>query len=174
VWGSVWLVRWDRLFDDLEAQVAEIERDERDALVDELRDGDWAGTSWRQLLGGMVALEVVGAGRVEGEVALVNEHLVQLTGDRVDHVIAASAVTVVHAAERRADEPGRVASSLGWGHVFRALRDDGEPIAVRLLDGSTREGTVEVVGKDFVRLVTTSGRVQDVVWSAVAMVSGRR
>lgn len=167
-------VRWDRLFEELEGQASDIEREERDALVDELRDGDWAETSWRDLCGGSVVLEVTGAGRVEGQVALVNERLVQLTGDRAHHVIAVSAVTAVHAAERRADDPGRVGGALGWGHVLRALRDVGEEISVRLADGSSREGVVEVVGRDFVRLVTPAGRAQDVVWTAIVMVSGRR
>jgi hypothetical protein len=166
-------VRWDRLFDDLEAQVADLERDERDALVDELRDGDWSETSWRQLLGGRVSLGVRGIGRVEGEVVLVNEHIVQLMGDRTAHVIATAAVEVVLAAERRADDPGPVGASLGWGHVLRALRDAGEPVAVRLVDGTVRDGVVEVVGRDFVRLATAPDRAQDVTWTAIAMVSGR-
>ena len=118
-------MRWDRLFEDLEAQVDELERDERDALVEELRDGDWAETSWRDLLGGRVVLEVAGAGVLEGEVALVNERLVQLAGERMDHVVAADAVVAVHATQRRADETGRVSDALGWGHVFRAVRDAG-------------------------------------------------
>ena len=166
-------VRWDRLFDDLEAQVADLEREERDALVVELRDGEWADTSWLDLLGGRVAVEVAGCGRVEGTATLVNERVLQISGDRTDHVVSTTAVLVVHSAERRADPAGRVADSLGWGHVFRALRDVGDGIAVRLVDGSSREGTVDVVGADFVRLTTAGGRSQDVLWSGVAMVSGR-
>lgn len=171
--GYCAVVRWDRLFDDLEAQADDLERQERDALVDELRDGDWAETRWRHLLGGQVAIEVVGGGRVEGEVTLVNDRLVQVSGERTDHVVAASAVLVVHAAERRAEPVGRVGTALGWGHVFRALRDAGEPVVVRLVDGSSREGEVVAVGADFVRLATPSGRSQDVVWPAIVMVSGR-
>jgi hypothetical protein len=167
-------VRWDRLFDDLEAQASDIERDERDALVDELRDGEWAETSWRELLGGSVALDVLGCGRVEGQARLVNDRLVQVTAERADHVIAAGAVLVVHSAQRRADGLGRVEAAVGWGHVFRALRDAGEEVTVRLVDGSSREGTPELVGRDFVRLASPSGRRQDVLWTAVAMVSGRR
>jgi hypothetical protein len=166
-------VRWDRLFDDLEGQADELEREERDALVDELRDGTWAETRWRQLLGGRVALEVLGGARVEGEVVLVNDVVVQISGERTDHVVAAGAVLVVHASERRADDLGRVAASLGWGHVFRALRDSGDEIVVRLVDGSSREGVVTAVGGDFVRLSTPAGRAQDVVWDAIVMVSGR-
>jgi hypothetical protein len=172
-WASVTDVRWNRLFDELEAQAGDLERDERDLLVNELRDGEWAETSWRDLAGGHVAVEVMGSGLVEGRVTLVNQHLLQLSGDRVDHVVAAAAVLVLVSAERRSDETGRVESALGWGHVFRALRDAGEEVAIRLVDGSTREGTVEVVGRDFVRLASVSGRRQDVVWSAIAVVSGR-
>jgi PAS domain-containing protein len=166
-------VRWDRLFDDLEAQAADLEREERDALVDELRDGDWAQTRWRHLVGGRVTLEVVGGGRVDGIVTLVNDRVLQISGDRADHVVAASAVLLVQAAERRADPPGRVSAALGWGHVFRALRDAGEEVVVRLVDGSSREGVVDVVGGDFVRLTTPAGRSQDVVWTGIVMVSGR-
>lgn len=166
-------VRWDRLFDDLEAQAADIEREERDALVDELRDGDWAETAWRQLLGGRVVLEVHGAGRVEGEVVLVNEHVVHVSGPRTHQIVSTRAVMAVHATERRADEPGRVAAALGWGHVFRTVRDAGEEITLRLVDGSSRDGTVDVVGRDFVRVVTASGRAQDVLWTAIAVVSDR-
>lgn len=165
-------MRWDRLFDDLEAQAADVEREERDALVEELRDGEWAETSWRDLIGGRVVLEVQGAGRIEGEASLVNERIVQVTGDRMDHVIAAGAVMVVHAAERRADEPGRVGSALGWGHIFRALRDAAEPVTIRLLDGNSRHGTIDVVGRDFVRVTGDTGRRQDVAWAAIAVVSG--
>jgi hypothetical protein len=172
-WDSVRDVRWDRLFEDLEAQVDDLEREERDALVDELRDGDWAETSWRDLLGGRVVLEVMGAGIVQGEVAMANERLVQLVGERIDHVVASSAVVAVHAAERRADDSGRVAGALGWGHVFRALRDAGQVVVVRSIDASSRDGTIDVVGRDFVRLVVAPGRTQDVVWSTIAVVSGR-
>ncbi|MCL8251786.1 hypothetical protein AERO_10355 [Aeromicrobium fastidiosum] len=166
-------MRWDRLFDDLEAQAEEIEREERDALADELRDGDWAETGWRDLLGGVVTLELVGGARLTGTVTLVNQTLLQVAGDRADHVVSAGAVSVVHAAERRADGTGRVAAALGWGHVFRALRDAGQDVVLHLVDGGSREGVVAAVGADFVRVVTPAGLAQDVVWAAIAVVSGR-
>jgi hypothetical protein len=166
-------VRWDRLFEDLEGQADELEREERDALVDELRDGAWTETRWRHLLGGRVAVEIIGGARVEGEVVLVNDQVLQISGTRTDHVVSAAAVLVVQAAERRADETGRVAASWGWGQVFRALRDAGEEIVVTLVDGTSREGVVAAVGGDFVRLTTLGGRSQDVVWAAIVMVSGR-
>ena len=171
--GSLRDVRWDRLFDDLEAQADDLERDERDALVDELRDGDWAETTWRDLIGGTVSLEVMGVGVVTGEAVLVNDHIVQVVGDRIDHVVAVRAVLAVHATQRRADETGQVAAALGWGHVFRAIRDAGHPVVIRSVDGSSREGTIDVVGRDFVRVLVAPDRYQDVVWASIATVSGR-
>ena len=166
-------MRWDRLFEDLEAQAADLELDERDALADELRDGDWAQTSWRQLLGGHVVLAVRGADRVEGVVTLVNDRLVHLRGDAMDHVVSAAAVMAVQSSERRADAATAVGDALGWGHVFRALREAGEEIRVRLVDGTLRDGSVGVAGRDFVRLRAGSGRDQVVPFDAIAVVSGR-
>lgn len=166
-------VRWDRLFDELEAQVADRELEERDALADELRDGDWAQTTWRQLLGGRVSLQVLGVGRVEGIVALANATLVHLRGDLADQIVSAAAVTTVHASERRADDPTEVGAVLGWGHVLRALRDTGDLVRVRLTDGTSWDGVVDVVGRDFVRLRVESGRSHVIPWSVLAVVSGR-
>lgn len=166
-------MRWDRLFEDLEAQAADLELDERDALVDELRDGDWAQTPWRQLLGGHVVLSVRGADRIEGHVTLVNDRLVHLRGDTLDHVVNAAAVMAVHSSEQRAEASTAVGEALGWGYVFRALRESGEEIRVRLLDGTVRDGSVVVAGRDFVRLRTGSGRDQMVPFDAIAVVSGR-
>jgi hypothetical protein len=166
-------MRWDRLFEDLEAQAADLELDERDALVDELRDGDWAQTSWRQLLGGHVVLAVRGADRIEGDVTLVNDRLVHLRGATLDHVVNAAAVMGVHSSERRADASTPVGEALGWGHVFRALREAGEEIRLRLVDGTVRDGAVLVAGRDFVRLKAGSEHDQVVPFDAIAVVSGR-
>lgn len=166
-------MRWDRLFDDLEAQADDLELQERDALVTDLRDEDWAGTSWRELLGGRVSLDVLGAGRLEGVVTLVNEQLIQLESEGVDHVVAANAVTEVLASQRRADAVTAVGARLGWGRVFRALRDTGEDVRLRLIDGTASDGVVDVVGRDFVRLRSESGRDHVVTWRTIAVVSGR-
>lgn len=166
-------MRWERLFEDLEARAVDLELDERDALVDELRDGDWAQTSWRQLLGGHVVLVVRGADRVEGDVTLVNDRLVHLRGDAMDHVVNASAVLAVQSTQRRADPTTTIGDAMRWSHVFRALREAGEEVRVRLVDGSARDGTVVVAGRDFVRLRAVSGLDQAVPFEAIAVVSGR-
>jgi PAS domain-containing protein len=164
-------MRWERLFAELEAQVGDVEMQDRDALVAELADGNWAATAWRDLLGGQVVLDVQGHGRLEGEVVLVNQRLVQLRGERIDHVVNADAVLAVLSAERRAAGESQVSEKLGWGHVFRALRED--LVRVRRTDGSTVDGQVGVVGRDFVRMRDEAGRDQVLPFGVVAVVSGR-
>jgi hypothetical protein len=163
------------LFADLEGQADDLELTERDVLVDELRDGTWAETSWRELVGGHAVLEVTGLGRIEGEVQLVNDQVVHLAGSSVDHVVATSAVLGVVAAERRAPEESVVSSRLGWGHVLRAARDDDVTLRITRADGTAVDGHVDVVGHDFVRVANDAGRTRMVPFTAVAAVtlSGR-
>ena len=161
-------MRWDRLFADLEGQAADLELEERDALVTELRDGAWAETSWRDLAGGHVVLEVIGLGRVEGEARLVNEVVIHLVSERVDHVVAGSAVLEVVASERRASAPTSVTSRLGWGHVLRAARDDGDWAHLTRTDGASVDGRIDVVGRDFVTVTTDTNRTRRVPFAAIA------
>ncbi len=164
-------MRWERLFTELEAQIGDVEMQDRDALVDELADGDWAATSWRDLVGGQVVLNVQGHGQLAGEAVLVNQRLVQVRDERIDHIVNAEAVLAVVSSERRADDESRVSAGLSWGHVFRALRED--PVRVRRTDGSSVDGMVGVVGSDFVRIRDDSGRDQVLPFNIVAVISGR-
>lgn len=164
-------MRWDRLFADLEGQAADLELEERDVLISDLRDGEWAETSWRDLVGGRVVLDVVGLGRLEGSTRLVNEHVLHLVSERAEHVVATAAVLEVVERERRADPATLVTSRLGWGHVLRAARGDGEQVRITRRDGSTVDGTVDVVGRDFVRLTTNSGRDRTVPFAAIAVLT---
>lgn len=161
-------MRWNRLFADLEGQAADLELEERDALVSELRDGEWAETSWRDLLGGHVVLQVAGLGRVEGEVRLVNEQVVHLASERAEHVVAGGAVLEVIAGERRASSPTVVTSRLGWGHLLRAAKDDGDRTMLTRTDGTTVDGTVDVIGRDFVTVRTGTGRTRTVPFGSLA------
>lgn len=167
-------MRWERLFADLEAQADDLALSERDALVEELRDSDWAQTSWRELLGGHVALQVQGLGLVEGRVELVNERLVHVRASHADVVVAVGAVASVLAHERRADPLSRVGDRLGWRIVLRALRDEDERVRLVRPDGATHDGVVVVVGQDFVTVRDDIGREQAVPFAAIAALVNRR
>ncbi len=168
-------MRWDRLFADLEAEATEIDKAETEGLAADLRDEIWAATSWRDLVGGRVVLEVRGAGQVAGEVAAVNEHLIRVRGELVDHLVACRAVTSVLRTERRADPPGRIEAAMGWSRALRRLRDASEPVRVVLEDGRVVDGLVDVVGADFVRLIAGDAASRLLTLSAISVVttSGR-
>ena len=104
---------------------------------------------------------------------LVNDRLVHLRGDHMDHVVNAVAVMDVTGASGAPRHPTTVDEALGWAHVFRALREAGEEIRVRLIDGTVATGRGGR-RRDFVRLTAGSARDQVMVpFDAIAVVSGR-
>lgn len=163
-------MRWDRLFADLEAETMEMAKAEAEGLAVDLRDEIWAETSWRDLVGGQVVLEVDGAGQVTGEVAAINDRLVRLRAGTGGHLVACSAVSGVLATERRADPPSRIDAAMGWGQALRRLREDAGTVRLVLGDGRTFDGSIEVVGRDFVRIAAGRG-VRMVVLDAIAVVT---
>ncbi len=163
-------MRWDRLFDDLEASAQEAVREERDALADDLRDELLAERSWTESLNGEVLVSVQGAGDVRGVVAGVAEHFVHLLAAHEDVLVARSAVMGLSGGGRGAARRGRA----GWGSVFRAARDDGDPIRLLRRDGQQIEGEVRAVVADAVVVRTPSKRELTIPWSAIALVRRRR
>ena len=91
-----------------------------------------------------------------------------LTSERAEHVVAGAAVLEVIAGERRAPAPTAVTSRLGWGHLLRAARDDGDRTILTRTDGTAVDGTVDVVGRDFVTVTTGAGRTRTVPFAALA------
>ena len=163
-------MRWDRLFADLEAAADDEELLEREALVAELRDEEWARTSWRALVAGEVELEVAGAGTLAGRVTFVNDRLVRLSSGRHEHVVACASVRALTGGEGRAAEPSPVHARLGWPHVLRRLRDEGEPCRVVTTTSTTLAARVDQVLADAV-LVQVGQRRVLVPLDALAVVS---
>jgi hypothetical protein len=162
-------MRWDRLFADLEAAADDDALLEREALVDELRDEVWAATPWRELLGGEVELEVLGAGRIAGRVGLVNERLLRVDAGSTEHVVALDAVLGARA-DARAPAPTSVDARLGWPHVLRRLRDDGDEVRFVRTDGAAWRGTVVRVVDGAVE-VSSADRATLLPLRVLAMVS---
>jgi hypothetical protein len=165
-------MRWQRLFDDLEAQSRDLESEERDALAADLHDETWYQTSWRALLGGRVRLDVEAVGPVEGDVARVGRDFVVVErAGGADVLVALDAVVAVLAWERRSDAtPGH--PLIGWGPALRALRDEGEVVSIVRRDARMHAGPITVVGKDFLTVAEPAGDVS-VLWTALATVSVR-
>ena len=170
-------MRWERLFGELEGYAEHLRLEERDALVTDLREGEWAERSWVDALaGGDIEAEVAvtGIGVLVGRVRMANELVIHLETPTAVQVVAASAVQWVRAGGR---SPGldreSVAARLGWGPVFREAQDERDLVRLTLGDGLVVEGTVTAVGADFVRITVSEDRYRDVPTSAIRLATFR-
>lgn len=168
-------MRWDRLFDELEGHVRHAELVERDALVADLREGEWAERSWIDGLADTsptVELSVLDVGVMTGTVRWATTSVIHVQSASAHHLIAAAAVQWVRGADR---SPGlardSVRARLGWGPVLREAQDERDLLAVTLVGGMVLEGRVTAVGRDFVRLGSDSVRERDIPTDAVRVVT---
>ena len=170
-WASLPGMRWEKLFADLEGIVDDEALTERDALVTELRDGELAATSWQQLAGGDVSLEVAGVGRIDGEVQSGNDHVIHVLTDRAHILVNPVAVLAVLGGSHRAAKRTTVASKLGWSYVFRLLQRDQDRVQIYRRDSSARTGAVVRVGADFVQIRDEAANTPMIPYAAIATVS---
>lgn len=153
-------MRWERLFADLETELAAAEAAERDVevaertraevaklrLVDRLRAAGEAS----------LTIEMGGAGSWSGRVVDTGPDWVLLRGDRRgDAVVALDAVCAVGGLPPRSAVPGsegRVAERFRIGAVLRGVARDRVGVQVWTRDGRTHTGTVDRVGADYLEL----------------------
>ena len=179
--------RWERLFDDLEAQFAAEERRDVEAEVAERTRRERALVSWTDRIAAQgqaeLSLEVAAGQRLTGRVA---DHgadwvLIELaTGAEV--LVSLSSVLAIHGLVARSRE-ATTARRFGWGSVLRALARDRSAVEVVDRAGTRRIGTIDVVLSDAFELAehaldvprrqgNVTGRVV-VPFAAVAMVRRR-
>ena len=153
-------MRWERLFDDVEAQLEAADRAElagevadrtrrevaRLRLVDRLRAS----------IGADLQLRVAGAGAICGRLRRAGEGWLLLAPDAGPSVfVLRDAVLTVDGLPSAAVEPGSegaVLSRLDVGHALRAVARDRSPVSVVLRDGTRLDGTLDRVGADFADL----------------------
>lgn len=153
-------VRWDRLFDDIETQLDADEQAELRGEVDERTRLEVARIGLfdrlRQATGRPVELTVAGLGRVEGVLDRVGpDWLVVEPAPMTSMLVTGAGLLAVGAlplAAMAADATGRIDARIDVRHVLRALARDRAALTIGLADGSTRTGTVDRVGADFVDL----------------------
>jgi hypothetical protein len=151
-------VRWEALFDDLEAQLAAADAQELAAEIADrsrrevarLRLGDRARAS----LGVAVTVGLGAAGTVAGRLRRVGPDWWLLDADRASELLipAAAALWVsgLPAAAADPDAVSVVEGRLGLAHVLRVIARDRSPLTVVLRDGASVAGTIDRVGADFV------------------------
>ena len=153
-------MRWDRLFDDLEAEleaveaaeieseVAERTRFERSRLrlVDRLRGS----------MGRHVGMRVGGAGLLTGEIRAVGVDWLLIrppgSADRLVRTAALLEVTGLAASSAVEGSEGVVAARFALTAVLRGLARDRTVVTITLVDGSALTGTIELAGADLLEL----------------------
>lgn len=173
-WVSLPAMRWEKLFADLEGAADDDALAERDALVNDLRDGERAETSWQQLTGGQVVLDVVGFGRIEGEVLSGNARLIHLRSQQAHLLVNPACVMAVLSSAQHAGTNSVVSAKLGWPTMFRLLQRDQDRVQVVRSDANSMSGTVDFVGADFVRIRDEAGKTPMIPFAAIAAVSCQR
>jgi hypothetical protein len=159
------VVRWERLFDDLEAQLEAGEAAELDA---EIADRALAEVARLRLVdrvrasaGALIEVDLGGGMRASGVLRRVGaDWLLLEPGEGLaegggETVVPIGAVHVVRGLGRRSSEPGSeglVAAKLSFGYALRRLAADRARVLVTLADGRTVAGRMLRVGADFVEL----------------------
>lgn len=151
----------DELFgmlEDLEAQAQAAYAAEREA---ELRDRSASeyqrvtlGARLMASVGQELSLEVLGVGRVRGELARVARGWLVVRAGWHEWIVRHAAVASVSGASSRAvpEVAWPAVATLGLGSPLRRLADAGGECALHLLDGGRHEGVVRRVGADFLEL----------------------
>jgi hypothetical protein len=150
-------MRWERLFDDLEAQLEGGARDEFDAEVADRTRREVARVRLfdriRSAGDRPLRLTVIGAGNLGGTVRRVGQGWLLIEIDQGDAVVTEPAILAVEGLAVAATEPGSaVEARTTIGHILRALARDRSPVRIVLRDGSPVAGTIDRVGADFIDL----------------------
>jgi hypothetical protein len=153
-------MRWDALFADLEAQLAEAARAEFTAEVADRSRREAASLRLVDRLGGLrgqqIRLVAVGGVSVAGALADLGPDwlLIHEAPGRQVLVPIAAVLTVggAHRLSATAGSEGAVRARLTLGYALRAIARDRAPVSVVLTDATSRSGTIDRVGSDFVEL----------------------
>lgn len=154
--ASVVRVRWEKLFDDLEAELEAAEVAQRHAEAAErsqIELGEVRLVDRLAACQGLVQLDVLGAGRLRGDVAAVGDGWLLLQGPPYA-LVSVAAVLAVEGLHRAARVPAEctVSRQLSFAFALRRLARDRTPVQVTLLDGRAVVGTVDVVAADHLDL----------------------
>lgn len=159
-------MRWDRLFEDLEARLeAERRLDLELEVADRTRrDRATRGLQDRlvDLLGRDVDVRVAGGARASGVVAEVGQDWLLLERPAAATAVAATSLLPFHAlrvltpggcgGRAPADEVPHVSRRFGLGHALRGLSRDRVAVRLQDVDGQVLTGTIDGVGADLVEL----------------------
>lgn len=145
-------MRWERLFDDLEAQLDAQERLELDAEISERtrleRSKVSVGDRVVGARGVAVTVHLAAGRRVEGVVVDVGDGWFVLEDRSRPVLVAAHAVMGIVGLPHRPRSGAAAARRLGLGYALRAVSRDRRAVHVHDTDGGVVSGTIDAVGAD--------------------------
>jgi hypothetical protein len=153
-------VRWDRLFDDLEAQAAAAAARDFDAEVADRSRAEQGrlrlADRLRAAEGHTVVLTVRGAGPVSGTLRRVGTGWLLLAAAAEPEILVSLAAVSAVGGLGSATEPARdrslVEDALDLRKALRGLATDRAGVRVLLTDGTAFDGTLDRVGADYAEL----------------------
>lgn len=151
-------MRWTRLFDDLEAQLAEQERAEWEAEVGERTRAERGALLLADRLAGVVGRGAVemrlrGGARAAGRVTELGRDWVTLADpSEASVLVPLPAAVSVRGLVGRADPVPQRVRRLDLRQALRALARDRRPVRLLDVDGASLHGTLQGVGRDHLDL----------------------
>jgi hypothetical protein len=182
-------MRWDGLFEDLEAQAAALASAERSAEVEERTRAETGQLGMierlRPALGQHLKVRCRGGVDVAGQLRQVGSEWILLDeGGGREAVVGLAAVATVTGLGRLSAPPhtmSQVESRLGMRHVLRGIARDRSALRAHLTDSTIIDGTIDRVGRDFVEIATHAPgevrrrtEVRDVLVVAISALSALR
>lgn len=160
-------MRWERFFEDLSGQADDQEKLERDALANDVREEQWAQTSWADMLVMSRSVHMAGAGEFSGRIDAVGPVMFHLTTATNEHLMHMSGVRALIAgpSHRRDALP-----QCRHRPTLRQWMRDSSPVRVVSFAGDVRSGSIERVGQDFV-LVASGTRSVVVPIDTISVIS---
>lgn len=149
-------MRWENLFADLDAQMAEMEAAELAAEVADRTRREVAtfrlSDRLRPAFGHLVGVSTLG-GTVSGRIRGIGVDWVLIGEDYgLESLIPLDAITGISGLGALTAAPGsegKVAAKLNLGYALRGVARDRAPVAVTFKDRSVVTGTIDRVGADF-------------------------
>jgi hypothetical protein len=151
-------VRWDRLFDDFEAQLDAADREDLAAEVADRTRREVAQVQLhdrlRQATGGEVELSLDGQANLRGIVRRAGSGWLLLeVAPRAEAVVTDHAILAIRGLPVAATAvAGFVETRLDLGHLLRIIARDRSAVTVVLRGGAQCAGTIDRVGADFLDL----------------------
>lgn len=146
-------MRWDDLFEDLEAQWEAQARRELDGEVADRTRRERAAIGLRERLAvqGPVRLSLADGSTVVGGIDDVGDGWVVVGGSVGTYLVPFSGLVAVTGLPQRA-ATGGMGRSFGFGYALRGLSRDRAVVSILDVSGGTSTGTIDAVGRDLLEL----------------------